>query len=82
MMTGEVKLKRQKSKTPPHSFADLVVGEGIESNHEDGIRIKAGHSSYLHFQNSGVVVCNEVGYWPQSELYGTVRKFRLIAEEI
>ncbi len=81
-MIGEVKLKGQKTETSQHSFAELVVGEGIESNHKDGIRIKVGYNSYLHFQNTGVVACNEASFWPQSELVGIIKKFKLIAEEI
>lgn len=81
-MIGEVKLKRQKSKYQQHLFVDLVVGEGIESNHKDGIRIKIGYNYYLHFQKQGDVVCNEANYWPQSELVGIIKRFKLIAEEV
>ena len=77
MVTGEVKLfeKMEENLVP----LDLLgVGEGIVSR--DGVRLKTGHRSYLHFTISGFVLSNCAANWPP--ITGRVGKFRLVAEEI
>ncbi|KKK60194.1 hypothetical protein LCGC14_3026820, partial [marine sediment metagenome] len=66
-MIGIIRLKGQEPEPDQHSFADLNVGEGVESSHGDGLRIKIAYNFYLHFQRQGDVVANELNYWPRQE---------------
>ncbi len=81
-MIGIIVLKEQNPKITKHSFSDLKVGDGIESIRGDGVRIKVEHNFYLHFQQEGNVISNEEFYWPQREFEGTIKKFKLTAEEV
>ena len=76
MVKGETKLLKGTSKV---KFATLNPGEGMVS--EEGVRLMLNSNTYLLFNLDGEVTChnNPKGL---SGVFGSVRKFKLIAEEI
>ena len=77
-MIGEV---RVKTGTPDIiKFTDLVIGGGVIKGNE--VRLRIGMDKYLYFPpgNTEVRLLKSF-YWPKN-LFGQVRTFKLIAEEI
>ena len=80
-MVGKARVKMWVLGIPDIiKFTDIESGQGVVKGGE--VWLKVGTNKYLHFYTiSSEVDLLESFLWPEN-LFGEVKKFRLIAEEI